>query len=138
MVEDEQRNEIFLSQFDEVKPKNILPDLNFIFFLSFSQSSPGVMIYNVFILVLDLAFLLAKFWFFTIRAIFATIKGVEERDVSNDIVLITGTGHGIGKELALQYSALGSTVVCWDVNEELNLETVKAIKSRGGKAHGYT
>lgn len=96
------------------------------------------MIYNVIILVLDLAFLLAKFWLYTFQEMFSIIKGVEERDVSKDIVLITGAGHGIGKELALQYSTLGSTVVCWDINEELNQETVKLIKSRGGKAHGYT
>lgn len=97
-----------------------------------------MIIYNVFILLLDFAFLLVKFWFYTFQSIFANIKGIEERDVKNDVVLITGTGHGIGKELALQYSALGATVVCWDVNEELNQETVKLIKSKGGKAHGYT
>lgn len=96
------------------------------------------MAYNVFILVLDLAFLLARFWLNTFVAIFETIRGIEERDVSHDIILITGTGHGIGKELALQYSALGSTVVCWDINEQMNQETVKLIKARGGKAHGYT
>lgn len=96
------------------------------------------MIYNVLILVLDLAFLLIKFWFYTFQAIFEAIKGTEERNVSNDIVLITGAGHGIGKEMSLQYSALGATVVCWDINEALNQETVKLIKSRGGKAHGYT
>lgn len=66
------------------------------------------------------------------------IRGTPERDVSNDIVLITGTGHGIGKELALQYSALGATIVCWDINESMNIETIKTIKSNGGKAHGYT
>lgn len=97
-----------------------------------------MIIYNVMVLVLDLVFLLIKFWLYTFQEVFSIIKGVEERDVSNDIVLITGTGHGIGKELALQYSALGSTVVCWDINEQLNQETVKLIKSRGGKAHGYT
>jgi NAD(P)-dependent dehydrogenase (short-subunit alcohol dehydrogenase family) len=83
-------------------------------------------------------FLLVKFWYHTLFAIYKTIKGVEERDVSNDIVLITGAGHGIGKELALQYSALGATIVCWDINEQLNQDTVKLIKTRGGKAHGYT
>ena len=50
---------------------------------------------------------------------------------------MTGTGHGIGKELALQYSHLGATVVCWDINEKLNNETIKAIKSSGGTAYGY-
>lgn len=66
------------------------------------------------------------------------IRGAKERDVSGDVVLITGAGHGIGKELAQQYAQLGATVVCWDVNESTNQETVKLIKSQGGKAHGYT
>jgi NAD(P)-dependent dehydrogenase (short-subunit alcohol dehydrogenase family) len=47
-------------------------------------------------------------------------------------------GHGIGKEMAQQYSALGATVVCWDINEQLNSETVNLIKSKGKKAFGYT
>lgn len=58
--------------------------------------------------------------------------------MTGDVVLITGAGHGMGKELALQYSALGATVVCWDVNEDLNFETVKLIKSKGRKAFGFT
>jgi all-trans-retinol dehydrogenase (NAD+) len=103
----------------------------------YSKSSPGVMIYNAVIVVLDLAFLLVKFWAITLREIFISLKG-EEKNVSGEVVLITGTGHGIGKELALQYSALGSTIVCWDVNEQLNQETVKLIKAKGGKAYGYT
>lgn len=60
-----------------------------------------------------------------------------ERDVSRDVVLITGAGHGMGRELAIQYSELGATVVCWDINEQLNLDTVKEIKSKGRKAFGY-
>lgn len=83
-------------------------------------------------------FLFIKFWYRCFIELVDTIKGTEERDVSGDVVLITGAGHGIGKELALQYSALGSTIVCWDVNEQTNAETVKIIKSGGGKAHGFT
>lgn len=97
-----------------------------------------VLISNILIITLDFIFLLVKFWFYTFQSIISNIKGVEERDVSNDIVLVTGTGHGIGKELALQYSTLGATIVCWDINEQMNQDTVKLIKSRGGKAHGYT
>lgn len=96
------------------------------------------MLYNVLIAVLDVTFLWIKVWLYTIIDVVKLIKGIEERDVKDDVVLITGAGHGIGKELALQYSALGSTVVCWDINEQMNQETVKLIKSRGGKAHGYT
>lgn len=89
-------------------------------------------------LVFDLTVLLVKVFYYVFKAIFEQIRGVKERDVSNDVVLITGAGHGIGKELALQYSKLGATIVCWDVNETTNQETVKHIKSQGGKAHGFT
>ncbi|KYM76463.1 Short-chain dehydrogenase/reductase family 16C member 6 [Atta colombica] len=45
--------------------------------------------------------------------------------------LITGAGHGIGKELAIGYASLGATVVCWDINEENNNETMNDIKKKG-------
>ena len=51
---------------------------------------------------------------------------------------ITGTGHGIGKELALQYGRLGAEVVCIDINETGNKATALEIKNRGGKSHAYT
>lgn len=47
---------------------------------------------------------------------------------------ITGTGHGIGKELAIRYASLGATVVCWDLNEQANEETVNEIKRTGATA----
>lgn len=121
------------------------------------HTPPAAVLYNAIVIAVDLLFLFVKFWFRTAVEIYEAFT-TEERDVSKDTVLITGTvsaphmrwfdtilflnfyyqGHGIGKELALQYSALGATVVCWDINEQLNIETVKLIKSKGGKAHGYT
>lgn len=50
---------------------------------------------------------------------------------------VTGSGHGIGKQLALQYSKCGAIVICVDINEQSNKETVKEIKARGGKAYPY-
>ncbi|KYQ56153.1 Short-chain dehydrogenase/reductase family 16C member 6, partial [Trachymyrmex zeteki] len=47
------------------------------------------------------------------------------------IFQITGTGHGIGKELAIGYASLGATVVCWDINEETNNKTMEDIKKTG-------
>ena len=35
-----------------------------------------------------------------------------------DTVLVTGAASGIGKLIATHFSALGSTVVLWDVNEK--------------------
>ena len=51
---------------------------------------------------------------------------------------ITGTGHGMGRELALQFAELGSIIVCVDINQSANEETVNMINSSGRtKAHGY-
>lgn len=87
--------------------------------------------------LIEVVVLQVKFWFVCLEQLYGLFTA-EERDVTGDIVLITGAGHGMGKELALQYSTLGATVVCWDINEQLNLETVKLIKSKGRKASGYT
>lgn len=94
-------------------------------------------VFNVIYLLLEIVILQIKFWYTVVESAI-TLFRAEERDVSGDIVLITGAGHGMGKELALQYSYLGATIVCWDINEKLNLETVKLIKSKGKKAFGYT
>jgi all-trans-retinol dehydrogenase (NAD+) len=97
----------------------------------------GAIIINVLLVVVEIIAIQVKFW---LTVIIQTVSKftTEERDVSGDIVLITGAGHGMGKELALQYSALGATIVCWDINEKLNQETVKLLKSKGKKAFGYT
>ncbi|EFN62790.1 Epidermal retinal dehydrogenase 2 [Camponotus floridanus] len=47
---------------------------------------------------------------------------------------VTGAGHGIGKELAIGYASLGATVVCWDINEETNKQTMNEIKMMGKNA----
>ncbi|XP_016963080.2 epidermal retinol dehydrogenase 2 isoform X2 [Drosophila biarmipes] len=61
------------------------------------------------------------------------------KDVSGEIVLITGTGHGIGRELALHYASLGSTVVCVDIDDKNNLQTVqKAKRLNLGEVYSYS
>lgn len=94
-------------------------------------------VYSLTILLLDILSLVVKVIFAVIESIYHTIFGVTEQSVANEIVLITGTGHGIGKELAHQYASLGATVVCWDLNEEWNDKTVQEIKMKGCKAYGY-
>ncbi|XP_076030664.1 estradiol 17-beta-dehydrogenase 11-like isoform X2 [Oratosquilla oratoria] len=60
------------------------------------------------------------------------------KTVVGEVILITGTGHGIGKQLALQFSRLGAKVVCLDADEVNNNKTVISIISEGGTAWGYT
>jgi NAD(P)-dependent dehydrogenase (short-subunit alcohol dehydrogenase family) len=50
------------------------------------------------------------------------------------VALITGAGGGIGGESALLFSAEGASVVVVDVNDAAGEETVKRVKSAGGRA----
>lgn len=102
-----------------------------------SNNKNNVDIYNIVSLVLDISLLIFKFWIAVIESIVKTFVP-QEINVAGQTVLITGTGHGIGKELALQYSALGAKLICWDVNEDANQQTVKEIKAYGAEAYAYT
>ena len=80
------------------------------------------------------------FYYFLI-SIFSCFWGVfkkkKQPNFSCDIVLITGAAQGLGKELALQFSECGATVVLWDINETKLRETCAEITAQGRKAFSY-
>lgn len=102
-----------------------------------SEQENGISVGEVLKLVVDLVMMMAQFTYHFLEGFYLAIKGVEPVSVKDDTVLITGTGHGIGRELALQYAALGANIVCVDINKANNDETVKEIKNRGQKAQGF-
>ncbi|XP_043285438.1 epidermal retinol dehydrogenase 2-like [Venturia canescens] len=90
------------------------------------------------VIVLDVLLLLVRIVFWTLEGIFRMIVPCEERNVAGEIVLVTGAGHGIGREIALKYASLGATIVCWDLNPQGNQETINEIKKLGASSvHGY-
>ncbi|NWV64058.1 RDHE2 dehydrogenase, partial [Malurus elegans] len=61
-----------------------------------------------------------------------------KKNVSGEIVLITGAGSGIGRLLSLKFASLGATVVLWDINQEGLNTTVKLARGNGaGRVHSY-
>uniref|UniRef100_A0AC34QR37 Uncharacterized protein n=2 Tax=Panagrolaimus sp. JU765 TaxID=591449 RepID=A0AC34QR37_9BILA len=60
------------------------------------------------------------------------------KDVRGKIMLITGTGSGLGRLSAIKFGELGARMVLWDVNEKLNLETLEILKKKGIEAWAYT
>ncbi|XP_029166764.1 short-chain dehydrogenase/reductase family 16C member 6-like [Nylanderia fulva] len=95
-------------------------------------------IYDGLLLLVEILFLILKIFYFICESIYTTFLPVTKKNVANEIVLVTGAGHGIGKELAIGYATLGATVVCWDINEETNKQTMNEIKQMGKHSvHAY-
>ncbi|XP_052865524.1 short-chain dehydrogenase/reductase family 16C member 6 isoform X1 [Anopheles cruzii] len=103
------------------------------------QETPnaGVKMYNLVILIIDILAMLTRWIFYTLEALYRFVVPQPADTVHSDIVLITGAGHGMGKCMALQYAQLGATVVCLDINERLNANTVTNIRQERGNAFGY-
>ncbi len=53
------------------------------------------------------------------------------------VVIITGSGRGIGRAVAILCGREGASVVVNDIDPEPALETVEQIRSAGGKATAY-
>ena len=62
------------------------------------------------------------------------MAGLLERHVA----VVTGSGSGIGRAIALGYAREGARVAVVDIDGKAAAETVKAITGAGGKAHSFT
>ncbi|XP_062537758.1 short-chain dehydrogenase/reductase family 16C member 6 isoform X3 [Armigeres subalbatus] len=101
------------------------------------EPNAGVKIYNLIILIVDIVVMLVRWIYFTLEALYMVAVPPKPESVAKDIVLVTGAGHGIGRSLAQQYSQLGATVVCLDINDKMNQETISSIKKERGNAFGF-
>ncbi len=54
-------------------------------------------------------------------------------DLSNRVAIVTGSGRGIGRAIALKLAEVGATVVVNDINESVNdvVEEIKAMERQG-------
>ncbi|NWR89005.1 RDHE2 dehydrogenase, partial [Furnarius figulus] len=50
---------------------------------------------------------------------------------AGEIVLITGSANGIGRQIALKFAPLGVTLVLWDIDDEGNKETCRLAQQNG-------
>lgn len=59
------------------------------------------------------------------------------KDISGQVVLVTGGGGGLGRLIALRLAKLKAKVVLWDINLDGVQETIKQVQDLGAKAYGY-
>uniref|UniRef100_A0A8D3DEE0 Retinol dehydrogenase 20 n=1 Tax=Scophthalmus maximus TaxID=52904 RepID=A0A8D3DEE0_SCOMX len=60
------------------------------------------------------------------------------KPVDGELVLITGSGGGLGRLFAQEFTRHGADVVLWDVNSSSNEQTAQLVREMGGKAYAYT
>ncbi|KFW72778.1 Epidermal retinol dehydrogenase 2, partial [Pygoscelis adeliae] len=56
-----------------------------------------------------------------------------KKTFAGEIVLITGSANGIGRQIALSFAPLGATLVLWDIDDEGNKETSRLAQKNGAK-----
>ncbi|OXA40600.1 17-beta-hydroxysteroid dehydrogenase 13 [Folsomia candida] len=93
-----------------------------------------------------------KFWYAAIRDlillvlyIFYTYLGIlwrwvfprKPKSLKNEIILITGSANGIGRQICLKLVDSGAKMVCWDISKRENNALIVELKSLGGEAFGY-
>ncbi|GAB1862027.1 NADP-retinol dehydrogenase [Camponotus japonicus] len=88
-------------------------------------------------LFLDLSVLSAKISLAMIMATFRMIVPRSMKRLLGETVLITGAGHGIGRELAIQLSSMGCIIVCWDNDVDNNRSTMREVSKNGGEVYGF-
>jgi len=82
-----------------------------------------------------LVYIILKEWSLSVYRFFVSPP---RKSVKDEIVLITGSGGSIGRELSRRFSKLGAILVLWDINTKKNEETAVLIKEAGGRCFTYT
>eukprot|EP00095_Tigriopus_kingsejongensis_P006515 maker-scaffold172_size289735-snap-gene-1.26 protein:Tk06515 transcript:maker-scaffold172_size289735-snap-gene-1.26-mRNA-1 annotation:"short-chain dehydrogenase reductase family 16c member 6-like" len=75
----------------------------------------------------DFGVFLFRLWFAWVVTIYRAFFPQWAKTLSGQVVVITGAGHGIGRELALQCARLGAIVACWDIDPVSCAETSAMI-----------
>lgn len=78
-----------------------------------------------------------RLFYYYFDALISAFFPAKPKSIAGKIVLVTGAGHGIGKEIALELARKGAKLVLWDVNKANNEETATEIRSMGESATAF-
>ncbi|XP_003221338.1 estradiol 17-beta-dehydrogenase 11 [Anolis carolinensis] len=61
----------------------------------------------------------------------------KKKSISGELVLITGSGHGLGRATAYEFAKRQCNLVLWDINKHGVEETAEECKRLGATAHAF-
>lgn len=91
---------------------------------------------NIFNLAIVYAKLVVQFWLMIITMIVTNVYGFifkVEKSMTNENVLITGSGGYLGRYLAYEFAKRGANLILWDIDAAGNKNTVDFLQK-----HSYT
>ena len=86
----------------------------------------------------DTIVLLVTVFLSVFKALYRLVIPAEEKSLSGGVAVVTGAGHGIGREMAKQLAGMGVSVGCWDKNAEAAKEVAEEIRELNGRAIAVT
>jgi all-trans-retinol dehydrogenase (NAD+) len=86
----------------------------------------------------DTIVLLVTVFLSVFKALYRLVIPAEEKSLSGGVAVVTGAGHGIGREIAKQLAGMGVSVACWDKNADAAKEVAEEIRLVNGRAIAVT
>lgn len=80
--------------------------------------------------------LLLSIWY-NVESFICLFVPSRKKNITGEVVLITGSGSGIGRLMAQKFAALGTVLVLWDINQEGMKETARLAKEKGASRVYY-
>ena len=93
---------------------------------------------EVALFIKDTSMLVFTVFISVLRAVYRLGVPVKEKSLAGMCAVVTGAGHGIGRELARQLAGQGVRVACWDKDTEAAQELSEEIREQQGKAIAVT
>jgi short-chain dehydrogenase, putative len=81
--------------------------------------------------------LILNFIYVYLKTTYYLVVGYPKKEVKDNVIVITGAGHGLGKEMSKIFAAHQAKIALIDVNKDNCKNVEKEIKAAGGVVKGY-
>lgn len=96
----------------------------------------GISIRTMYV-ILETIQTLCYLFYCILEAVIRIFVPAKKKSFAGKLVLITGAGRGIGRQLALKFHSIGARLVLWDINIESVQKVVSEIQKDSGTAVPY-